>query len=115
MTPRERVLTVLRGGKPDRVPWVPEIGESFFRSLPEYRARFDVDDFTILREDQVWDALKFRIEFFRSIGADFLYWYACGGWLERLSLPTASRVQMGEDFTAWYMPKVLESNGDGVS
>lgn len=34
MTSRERLLTVLRGSKPDRLPWAPLIDEYFTSSLP---------------------------------------------------------------------------------
>ena len=34
MTSRERLLTVLRGGEPDRIPWSPCMDDSYTQSLP---------------------------------------------------------------------------------
>ncbi len=35
MTSRERIMAVLEGRKPDRVPWVPLFGRYYVKSLPE--------------------------------------------------------------------------------
>lgn len=34
MSPRQRIMAVLEGRKPDRVPWVPLVGRYYVRSLP---------------------------------------------------------------------------------
>ena len=39
MTSRERLLAVLRGERPDRLPWAPLIDNYFFSSLDEHRQR----------------------------------------------------------------------------
>ena len=41
MTSRERILAVLRGEKPDRVPWIPLCSWTYFESVPEYSAGSD--------------------------------------------------------------------------
>jgi len=66
MTSRERIIAVLRGDKPDRMPWIPLCSWTYFESLPEYR------------EASNWsspEALKLRIDFYKNkIGADYMQW-----------------------------------------
>ena len=66
MTSRERIITVLRGNKPDRIPWIPLCSWTYFESLPEYR------------EASNWgspEALKLRIDFYQNkIRADYMQW-----------------------------------------
>jgi len=62
MTPRQKVLTVLRGGRADRVPWIPLCSGRFFSSLPEYR-KFIVDGREAVGQGYTYDALRFRVEF----------------------------------------------------
>lgn len=64
MTSRERILAVLRGQSPDRIPlcsW------TYFESIPEYRKGAD------------WmsvEALKVSLDFYEKIGADYWQWNA---------------------------------------
>ena len=66
MTSRERIIVVLRGNNPDRIPWIPLCSWTYFDSLPEYR------------EASNWrlpEALKRRIDFYQNkIGADYMQW-----------------------------------------
>jgi len=66
MTSRERIIAVLKGNKPDRIPWVPLCSWTYFESLPEYR------------EASNWglpEALKLRIDFYKDeIRADYMQW-----------------------------------------
>ena len=66
MTSRERIIAVLRGNKPDRIPWIPLCSWTYFESLPDYR------------EASNWglpEALKLRIDFYKNkIRADYMQW-----------------------------------------
>ncbi len=77
MNSRKRVLSALKGEKVDRVPWIPLCSRTFFLSLPEYRKRFPLQWWKGnwgmpegLREEE----LKFRVNFYKNIGADFMSW-----------------------------------------
>jgi len=66
MTSRERIITVLRGDKPDRIPWIPLCSWTYFDSLPEYQGASN------------WgspEALRLRIDFYQNvINADYMQW-----------------------------------------
>lgn len=67
MSSRERILTVLRGGKADRPPWIPLCSWTYFESTPHHQAGAD------------WmstEGLRTRIDFFSKIGADYMQWVA---------------------------------------
>ena len=76
---RQRTLTVLRGGKADRTPWIPLCSGRFFSSLPEYR-KFIVDGREAVGQEYTYDALRFRVEFYREIGADYMEWGTPSGY-----------------------------------
>lgn len=66
MTSRERIIAVLRGDDPDRIPWIPLCSWTYFESLPEYRKASDWNSS---------EALKLRVDFFRNeIRADYMQW-----------------------------------------
>ncbi len=67
MTSRERILAVLKGEKPDRVPWIPICSWTYFESTPEHSAGSDWMD---------PEALKLRLDFFDKVGADYMQWCA---------------------------------------
>jgi uroporphyrinogen-III decarboxylase len=67
MTSRERILAVLRGEKPDRVPWIPICSWTYFESTPEHSVGADWMD---------TEALKIRLDFFNKIRADYMQWCA---------------------------------------
>lgn len=68
MTSRKRIMAVLRGDKPDRIPWIPCCSWTYFESLPEYNRGSE------------WfenEALKIRIDFYKNkIDADYMQWCA---------------------------------------
>ena len=67
MTSRERILAVLRGEKPDRVPWVPLCSWTYFESQPNYSKGSD------------WmsqEGLETRLDFYDKVGADYWQWNA---------------------------------------
>lgn len=68
MTSRQRILAVLKGQKPDRIPWMPLCSYSYFGSVPNYTAGTDnLSD----------EGLKARIDFYNNvIKADYLQWSA---------------------------------------
>lgn len=77
MTSRERILKALKGEKVDRIPWVPLCSRTFFLSLPEYKKRFPLkwwEKNEGLSEDLREEELRFRVNFYRKIGADFIQW-----------------------------------------
>ena len=78
MKSRERILKVLRGERPDRIPWMPLMYHTYFASLPEYRDKFGLqaDDITAPLDtpDQVLEELAFRVSYTQSLGADFMDW-----------------------------------------
>ena len=66
MTSRERIIAVLRGNKPDRIPWIPLCSWTYFESIPDYR---EASNWSSLK------ALKLRIDFYKNkIGADYMQW-----------------------------------------
>lgn len=86
MTSRERILAALAAQPVDRVPWVPLCSQTYFWSLPGYQRRF-----MPRWEGSLWpspsgsweDELRFRVGFFRDIGADFMSWGEFGGLFSR--------------------------------
>lgn len=74
MTPKQRILAVLRGAKPDRIPWIPLLSGTYFSSLPEYQRQFGLT----WRDGHVrlLETLAFRVSFYRSLGADYMDWGA---------------------------------------
>lgn len=77
MTGRQRILNALRQQEVDRIPWIPLCSRTFFVSIPEYNRKFPYKWWQSdggLPKDLRLEELKFRIEFFRKIGADFLSW-----------------------------------------
>jgi len=77
MNCRERLLKALRGEITDRVPWIPLCSRTFFLSLPEYREKFPLKWWQGnqgLSEDLLEEELRFRVNFYTGIGADFMQW-----------------------------------------
>ena len=66
MSTRERILKALKGERASPIPWIPLCYRDFFLSLPEYRKRFEGEGW----EDDERE-LAFRLNFYRSIGADY--------------------------------------------
>ncbi|OHB52426.1 MAG: hypothetical protein A2Y10_10590 [Planctomycetes bacterium GWF2_41_51] len=68
MTSRQRILAVLKGQQPDRIPWMPLCSYSYFGSVPDYTAGADYLSA---------EGLKTRIDFYNNvIKADYLQWSA---------------------------------------
>jgi len=71
MTSRERILSVLKGNSPDRIPWIPLCSGAYLQSLPNYNKKWD----WLSEGWYSMEALKFRINFYRhEIGADYMEW-----------------------------------------
>ncbi|ACL70045.1 uroporphyrinogen III decarboxylase [Halothermothrix orenii] len=75
MTSRERIMAVLRGKEPDRIPWSPLVGRYYVNSLEEQGIK--LEDIAP-REMAKTPALKrdvnlYEVEVVRHIGADIMY------------------------------------------
>ena len=83
MTSRERLLTALRHGVPDRVPWAPQTTRTFFLGIEEYRGRFESEElWGPIDSYLVADELRYRLGWYREMDGDFIDW-----------LPSAVKVQ----------------------
>jgi uroporphyrinogen-III decarboxylase len=74
MNSRQRIMAVLEGKKPDRVPWVPLVGRYYIKSLPEMG--LPIESFAPM-EKATGPALReslnlAEIEILRHVGADIL-------------------------------------------
>ncbi|MBS3970416.1 MAG: hypothetical protein KGZ94_09915 [Clostridia bacterium] len=75
MTSRERIMAVINGKKPDRIPWVPLIGRYYVSSLPSMGINLD----DIVRTNKVKPPAVqknlnlYEIETIKYVGADVLY------------------------------------------
>jgi hypothetical protein len=80
MTSRERIFTALKGEKVDRIPWIPLCYRDFFLSIPEYKRKFPLkwQEGEAVSEDLEQEELKFRVDFYNNIGADFMNWGPMG-------------------------------------
>ena len=70
MTSRERIIAVLKGNEPDRIPWIPlcswSLSEFYSWSMLEYKEASNGSE-----------ALKRRIDFYKNkMGADYMQWVA---------------------------------------
>jgi uroporphyrinogen-III decarboxylase len=75
MTSRERILAVINGEKPDRLPWAPLIGQYYVNSLKELG--IDLEDIapkSVAKTDAIkrWVNL-YEIEVPKYLGADIIY------------------------------------------
>ena len=96
MTSRERILMVLRGDQPDRIPWIPLCSWTYFSSLPDYK-KFIVDGHWAVGEEFMGDALRFRVDFYKhQIGADFMDWCALPPYCVKMPNVKETRVEKGD-------------------
>lgn len=76
MDSRKNIFSVFRRQKINRIPWIPLCHRDFFLSLPEYKKKFPLIwiENNYLQEDLQYEELKFRVDFYKKIGADFMDW-----------------------------------------
>ena len=75
MTSRERILAVINGEKPDRLPWAPLVGQYYVNSLNEQGIKLeDIAPRTLAKTDAIkrWVNL-YEIEVPKYLGADIIY------------------------------------------
>lgn len=106
MTSRERILTVLSGGLPDRVPWVPLIGRYFVSSLP--KQGFEIESFAP-RSRAVTQILQqdlnlAEIEAAKLTGGDVFYRHAPAYILTSRDCTWFSHEQNGKVYKGWKTP-----------
>jgi hypothetical protein len=81
MTGRERILAVLEGRLPDRVPWAPQLTRTFFLGIPAYAGRFQSPDLPgPIDRYLVAEELAWRVAWCRARGAAFVDWLPPGAW-----------------------------------
>ena len=75
MTSRERILAVINGGKPDRLPWAPLVGQYYVNSLKEQGIKLeDIAPKSLAKTEAIkrWVNL-YEIEVPKYLGADIIY------------------------------------------
>ncbi len=79
VTGRERIVAVLEGRLPDRVPWSPQLTRTFFLGIREYAERFRSPDLPgPIDHYLVPDELAWRVAWYRARGAAFQDWLPPG-------------------------------------
>lgn len=106
MTSRERILAVLSGKLPDRVPWVPLIGRYYVSSLP--KQGFEIESFAprskastpILQQD----LNLAEIEAAKLTGGDVFYRHAPAYRLLSRDCKAFSHEKKGRTYRGWNTP-----------
>ncbi len=79
MTARERIIAVLEGRPPERVPWAPQLTRTFFLGIPAYADRFRAPDLPgPIDHYLVPEELAWRVAWYRARGAAFVDWLPPG-------------------------------------
>ncbi len=75
MNSRQRLIKSFNGEKTDKTPWSFQSTRTFFLGIPEYKEKFATEEIKgpidpYLNEEE----LRFRVDFYQSVGADFQDW-----------------------------------------
>jgi hypothetical protein len=105
MTGRERILAVLEGRRPDRVPWAPQLTRTFFLGIPAYVERFRAPDLPgPIDHYLVSEELAWRVAWYRARGAAFVDWLPPGSWGRQGRCRRTERIVGGRMFVELATP-----------